>query len=346
MTHSGRPYSHEDHEPAVKKRYASVRGQNRMLDVASDTDWDLMRTPPKPKLVCPVGRCPQTMHTVLRNGTRFLRNDPSEDGDGCTHLVPPSGGGGPMTEEHLWLQKTLLNLCLELGYDARLETDYADVRVGSTPPFALEVQLRGTGFEERARQRAERGMRTLWLLPDTARKEVDDPLFSHPAVRVKYMSSSASGLPPWDPQNHDRADLKFGATIWKRSADPTRFIPAGNYQPKEFLREVLANGRLWYHRDELHERSDPRTVWAGWALEEDVSAVRVAREQRDRAQAVVDTAHGYALREKDERRRRADLSKLIDEAHDAARHRNEERYRNAEMRAARAAALVDSRRPA
>lgn len=340
---------HAIHAPIVKKRYARIRGQQRILDVREHREWELMRSAPKPPLVCPVDGCRQAMHTVLNtNGTRFLRNGGTTEEAGCTHLVPPTGGGGPMTEEHLWLQMTMFNLCLEMGYDARLETDYADIRVESNPPFALEVQLRGTDIDKRAAQRAERKMRTLWLFPETARSDVDDPLFTRPAVRVKYMREGDPTLPPWDPQSRGSTTLKFGATIWKRGDDPTRFARAGSRSPKEFLREVFENRRHWYRRDTLHESSDPRTLWAGWALEGDLDDVRAARDSRDRAaaaeRAIVETAHSEALHEHEERHRRTRLQELLRTAHADARRRLDERYWHAEQKAKIDAAHRDALR--
>ena len=264
-----------------------------------------------------------------------------------------------MTEEHLWLQMRLFNLCLEMGYRARLETDYADVRVESDPPIALEVQLHGTDIDKRAAQRAKRGMRTLWLFPDSARKGVDDPLFARPAVRVNYSREGDPTLPPWDPNCRGRTTLMFGATIWKRGGDATQFVPAGNRHPEEFLREVFDKERGWYERSTLHEASDPRTLWAGWALEGDLENVRAARNSRDRAaaavraeeerrraaeQAILDAAHAEALREHDERHRRAQLMNLLQSAHADARRRNDERYLRAEQKATIHAAHADALR--
>lgn len=348
--------AHGVHEPVGKKRYAKIRGQNgRVLDVLQDSDWCLMRTLPKPPLVCPIYGCSQRMDTVERKqGTRFLRNN-RNSGDGCTHLEQPVGGGGPMTEEHLWLQLTIYNLCLEMGYKARLETDYADIRVESNPPVALEVQLRRTDIEKREAQRAKRQMRTLWLFPDTAEKSVDNLLFNHPAVRVKYVREGDPILPPWDPRVAGRTRLLFGATNWKRGDDPTTFIPAGNLRPEHFLREVFEGDRSWYRRSTLHEPSDTRRLWSGWALEDDLKKVLEDRANRDRTAAEARAAEAQrrakeqeviaaAHRDYEDRRRRTQLTTRIRNDHAEARRRNDERYRRSEQKALLDAAHRDALR--
>ncbi|MGP5055980.1 hypothetical protein ACTXJ3_12950 [Brachybacterium paraconglomeratum] len=321
-------HSHPDHESTVKKRFARIRGQRRVLDVADDNHWAVMRGEPKPKLVCPIDGCTQELVTVFLSDheTRYLRYNNPNDSKGCPHLEVPPSGGGPMTEEHLWLQITFYNYCIELGFEAYLETDFADIRVESDPPFALEVQRHDTDFDKRSAQRAEKGMKTLWLLPDSARRAVNDPLFNRPAVRVKYIREGDTSRPPWDPQCRGRTTITVGATIWERDFDPSRLTPAGNQNPKEFLREVLDGERGWYTRSALHGARTEQRTWAGWALTRDFVAVRSERTRRELLASA-------SLMEEENRRRQIDLRDCIRRDYVQARRLNEDRFQAAELRA-------------
>ncbi|AXK44197.1 hypothetical protein [Brachybacterium saurashtrense] len=292
------------------KRYARLRESGRIVDVRHGDDWALIYTRPRPPLVCPVDGCSQGLSPVeLTNttGTRFLRvKDGSQD---CGHLAGRGDGGGPMTDEHLWLQMMLLKICEDLGIDATMETDYTDIRVDSSPPYALEVQKHNTDFAARIDQRKQRGMETLWLFPESAKLSTDDPVFRFPALRVRYQDEDGNELKsPWTSSCPSPSVVKFGATIWVRGRGGFELVPAGNYSARRFLKELFEGRRVWQPKKKLLGLSDGGRVWSGWVLKEDLEAVETRRKARAIEQAAA------AERQRQEREQKAQL----EAAHTAA----------------------------
>lgn len=194
-----------------------------------------------------------------------------------------------MTDEHLWLQGQLREICRELGYIAELEVGYnqarVDLRVDSTPPYAFEVQRVSTSFAERRAARAKNGMRTLWVLPESDRlKDTGkgtangDPLFSEPCVRLSYRDSpepsarvvSTERLRSrvWRGDNRTEVYLRAGVTVGRLSADRLAFT--STWLPlKEFIRQVVSGDRQWYAQKLIQGKKGG--AWAGWLLTADVA---------------------------------------------------------------------------
>lgn len=313
--HAGAPHQpgrSRNGRQRTKKQFVRIRGERRIRWIRDPDDWAAVHRPGENiQLVCPDGGCGQSMKATERTKPRTTRYL-SDTGDvSCTHFLP-TGGGGPMTEEHLWVQGALRKACEELGYEARLESDYADVRVDSSPPFALEVQRASTNFRERRVQRAERGMETIWFLPETAKKSRKDPLFTQPCVRLVYFDRPGPGAKKltaadllgavWTGGGADRVDLRVAVTLWTPSQDHLEFVKARTLPIKEFLEQVLEGERRWHPARALHGKSAPRGTWAGWVLEDDLAAVQDARKEHRRQVAARRRAQ---QREAEEKRREA-----------------------------------------
>lgn len=287
-----------DRRGRTKKQFVRIRGERRVRWIHDPDDWSSVHRPrEKVQLVCPDEGCSESMKATERTNPRTTRYL-SDTGDApCTHYLPV-GGGGPMTEEHLWVQGALRKICEDLGFEAHLEVDYADVRVESTPPFALEVQRVSTNFRERRKQRADRGMETVWFLPETAQKSRKDPLFTQPCVRLVYFDRPGPGATKltaadlleavWTGGGTDSVDLRAAVTLWTPSQDHLRFEKDRALPIKQFLQQILEGERRWYPATSLHGTPAPKGTWAGWVLEEDLAAVQKSRleDRRRRAEAL------------------------------------------------------------
>ncbi len=222
-----------------------------------------------------------------------------------------------MTDEHLWLQGQLREMCRRLGYTAELEVGYSgarvDLRVDSTPPYALEVQRVSTSFAERRAARAKNGMRTLWVLPESDRlkdtgkgKAHGDPLFSEPCVRLSYrdgpgpnarvMTFDRLRSRTWQGDNRSDVHLRGGVTIGRLSSDQLSFT--SSWLPLEqFIGQVLSGDRQWYERKVIQGKNGG--AWAGWLLTADVAKYKAAvaakqAERRQRREAAIAAAEAAA----------------------------------------------------
>ncbi|GAA3288220.1 hypothetical protein [Nesterenkonia halobia] len=245
-----------------------------------------------------------------------------------------------MTDEHLWLQGRLRDMCEELGYPARLEKDFADVRVDSPTPYALEVQRVSTDFSTRTAQRAERGMRTIWFLPETEKQRntsqtrQGDPVFTAPAVRLRYYSSRGNHTTMlstqylqnnvWNGSGGRDVDLRVAVTVWEMTEDRQGFRRIDNNRAidmdlKDFLQEVLSGERRWFSKQLLHGRT-ARGKWAGWAKVRDVEEVhetrarRARNAERSRDQAAKQTREEEVRRRASEEERQHELTQDPEEA--------------------------------
>lgn len=197
-----------------------------------------------------------------------------------------------MTNEHMWLQGVVRDLCEQLGYSARLEVNLADVKVESPVPYAVEVQRVSTNLAKRTAQRRANGMKSLWLLPETEKQRDigrngmrhDDPLFKHPAVRLRYYWSGRNhktmvptqylNREVWNAGATDKVDLYVAVTLWTLADDRSRFDRSSSMPLRGFLNEVLSGRLEWFTKEQLHGTSnDKRSKWAGWANPEDVQQV-------------------------------------------------------------------------
>lgn len=273
--------AHRDHQPK-SKQHAHRRDVHRRfpLWVYDDDDWQKMRDLPVGDLICPKPGCRAELVPVERQtGTRFLRNRPGTSD--CGHAFARGQGGGPPSPEHRWFQQRLVMLCDDVGYEAMQEHAYADVWVKSTPPLAIEVQRRATNFAVRSAARQAMGANVLWLLPESASsKKAGQDLFRHPAARIRVLrrDSRTEEAKPWEPGHSGRVLLWVGATVMRPSRDGLTLVSAGNYDAREFLREVLGGERRWYGPNEPGFK-----FGAGWARTADVEQMRARRTAHQRS---------------------------------------------------------------
>lgn len=285
----------------TKKQYVRVEGERRVRWIHDEDDWQHVHRTGR-RLVCPDSECTQRLKASQNShGTRYLSN--LGDTSGCTHFVP-EGGGGLMTDEHLWLQGMLRAMCLRLGFDAELEVDVAGARVdlrveGKDEVFAFEVQRVSTDFTSRRAARERSGMRTLWFLPESDRQKNtgaekgSDPLFSEPCVRLGYRDGPGPGSNVmtvedlrqrvWTYPAKARVHLGVGVTIGRLAPDRLSFDP-GWLPLEKFVSEVLEGSRRWYPQRVI--RGKKGGTWAGWLSTEDVrqyrNSVAAAKEERRR----------------------------------------------------------------
>lgn len=255
------------------------------------------------RLVCPDQGCTQSLRACQNgHGTRYLSN--LDDGSGCNHFIP-AGGGGLMTDEHLWLQGVLRAMCRRLGFDAELEAGVDGARVdlrvaGKMDVFAFEVQRVSTDFSARRTVREQNGMRTLWFLPESDRqkntatgKRRADPLFSEPCVRLGYrdapgpranaMTMGELREKVWIHPAKASVHLTAGVTVGRLAKNGLSF-DSGWLPLEKFLQEVLEGDRRWYPQRAIHGKNGG--TWAGWLLDEEVRRYRkhvaAAKEERRR----------------------------------------------------------------
>lgn len=303
MGTSPQNHSAADHgDEATRKQLFRIAGERRIRSIHDDTDWALVHL--KGRLLrCPVRGCPQGLDAKLSSlGRRFLAN---KRGTRCGHAAP-QGGGGEMTEEHLWLQATTRQLCRSLGYDAELEVsgdgNRVDVLVDSGELFAIEVQRGDTDFAGRRRRREDEGRRTIWVIPGDARPKTTsagqrgaNPLFSEPSFRLGYADRPGRGA-EWMPEEELRASVwnGGGGEVWLKA-----WVTVGSFERKsatfvsrsldleDFLHQVLSGSRRWDPRP-LIEGGGGRP-WRGWLLDADVdqfdAALRCAHDAERRASA-------------------------------------------------------------
>lgn len=299
--------AHSDHQPK-SKQHAQRRDVHRRypLWVYNPDDWRTMKNLPVGDLICPKPGCRAELVPVERKtGTRFLRNRPGTLD--CGHAFARGQGGGPPSPEHRWLQQRLAMLCADLGYDAIQEhyASRADVWVESAPPLAIEVQRVNTNFSDRSVARRTHGANVLWLLPESASSpKAGEELFHQPAARIRVMKrgNRSEEAKPWEPGHTGQVLLWVGATVMHPSEDGLALVSAGNYDAKDFLREVLSGARRWYGPNEPEFR-----FGSGWAIPADVESVR---EQRAAVQRTREAVARQA--------REAAESKAIERAREAA----------------------------
>jgi len=292
-------HSVADHgEEATKKQLFRVEGETMVRSIHNDSDWHHVHRQGF-DLRCPVGGCPQRLIAKLSTrGRRFIAH---KSGSRCGHAAPQAEGG-EMTEEHLWLQNEIRELCVSLGYEAELEVggdgNRVDVLVDSGDLFAIEVQRGSTDFTERRRRREAEGRRTIWIIPGTASpsttsatKRGSNPLFTEPCIRLGY-ADRRKGRAQWIPEEQLRASvwnggggevyLKAWATVGALDGDRCVFV-SHILDLHAFLHQVLSGRRRW----------DPRPLivgaghgsWAGWLLDaavDEFDAIQWSERERVR----------------------------------------------------------------
>lgn len=289
--------THEDHWQCTKQ-HASRRDVHRRypLWVYDDDDWSLMhgdKKLPVGDLICPARGCRAELIAVERkNGTRFLRN--RKGTSDCGHAFGRAQSGGPPSAEHRWLQQRLAMLCDTLGYGAVQEhyESRADVWVESTPPLAIEIQRWPTAFAGRTEARRSLGAEVLWLLPETASSQkAGQEMFRRSAARIRVMKRDdrSQEARPWEPEHSGEVRLWVGATVMKPSPDGLTLVSAGNYDARDFLREVIKGERRWYGPNESGFK-----FGSGWARPDEVEQMQRARRNDlvTRARAITPAVQG------------------------------------------------------
>lgn len=272
-----------DHQGKAKKEHAHLRSVRlpRPLWVYDPEDWEIIRASGG-QLICPVEECRFPLDSVQNgNGTRFLRNKGKPED--CVHAFGYGRGGGPMSQEHRWIQNRILGICRSLGYTAVPEhaASRADVWVEAATPLAIEVQRWPTTFVRRTEARRAAGADVLWLLTESATgTKVPPALFEGPAARIRVLAAgSRKPARPWEPGFSGQALLYVGATVLKLKPERMELESAQSYDAKEFLREVLSGARKWFP-------TETGFPYSGWALASDVEVLREARSSAARARLV------------------------------------------------------------
>lgn len=244
--------AHLGHDQRGSKQHAQLRGDRPRLRpywVYDEEDWKFMRSLPTGSLICPEPGCDSQFQVPQENarGTRFLKNRPEQT---CSHTpARPDLGGGPVSNQHRWLQARLARIVESLGMAAITEhaATNADVFVHG-PDLAIEVQRWTTAFEKRTAARLRKGAGVLWLLTEDAKgRSADSALFRLPAVRVRVhdWDDVRQRLRPWqDRSDGRRARLSFYATVAKLRADDS--LETGLYDARAFLAEVVEGRRKWW----------------------------------------------------------------------------------------------------
>lgn len=281
------------------------------------------------RLVCPDQRCTQRLRAHQNKyGTRYLSN--CGDTSGCSHFVP-SGGGGLMTDEHLWLQGCLRAMCLRLGFDAELEVGVTGARVdlraeGKKAVFAFEVQRVSTDFTARREAREREGMRTVWFLPESDRlknkstgQKKSDPLFSEPCVRLGYregpgpdanvMTVGDLRQEVWTHPPKSQVHLRACVTIGRLAQDRQSFH-SGWQSLDRFVQEVLEGSRQWYPDRIIRGKNGG--AWAGWLLLEEYE------QYQDAVAAAEDERRRRAEAERREKSREVERARILREQEKAA----------------------------
>lgn len=144
----------ECHEPGSKRH--AVRGDD--LDsplywAGNNEDWHEVRRRPRIPLEC-MERCGVELVSVEDLSHQYIpRSFPTKAPvPHCDHWKLRGGGKEP---QHNWLKNTITAIAPGLGYRAVVEhwPPRADVYVGSSAPFCIEIQLGPTPFDARTRVR-------------------------------------------------------------------------------------------------------------------------------------------------------------------------------------------------
>ena len=263
--------------------------------VFNDADWELMhgkdRLPTGTLICCEPGCRAELVAVQLKNGTRFLRNRPSQN---CGHTSVVGCGGGPHTPEHRWIQRRLRNLLSSLNVEVTLEHKYADLWVHTDPPIAVEVQRVPTNIGKRSKSRKKHGASTIWLLTESAvDPKLNRDLFRYPAARIRVIDEDRrTAVKPWStPESSKRARLKVGATVLRLDENGMAFESEGNYDAKKFFQEVFDGRRRWVGRD-----CEETNHFSGWVRTQDLNYVRTIGKQSVRQSAKFSGRSRYSRR--------------------------------------------------
>ncbi|RIR61006.1 Uncharacterised protein [Mycobacteroides abscessus subsp. massiliense] len=314
----------------AKRLYDTTPG--RLYFAESDDDYEEMRKFPGGTFGCP--ECGLPFRKPSRPpGKRY--HFAFKPNTSCDHLpARPShgGGGGPMSEEHKWLQNRLLVVCRHAGHEAIPEhraTD-SDIYVPSAD-YAIEVQRWPTDWKKRTKARMDKGAKVLWMIPDSMGNEKNrsDALFSLPCVRVRVHARGDENHPlqPWNNKadNHN-AVLSVFATVARYDSTNEKLVSARYFDAIKFFRQILDGRRAWYPKNIL----EPLGLdYAAWVLDSDFNAAKLAAQKHHEAEQErrrAELAAAQARREAEEEICRAEhqrLERLLREAEERRRSPDE-----------------------
>lgn len=197
-------------------------GPPRSVSVYVDEDWEVIYRSPQVHVKCLVPSCPTllTAKQMSVSGRRFF----AVRSGGCSHNqvdlpvgprdtektpVPPAGGGGLESDEHVWFKGRFFAIARALGLEAVIEHQptHADVFLTDSR-IVLEYQRWNSDFVGRARARAIAGGTTIWLFPNpptgTQRTQKNrafsDQVFNHGGLFVSVLNKNSrkEQLRPWE----------------------------------------------------------------------------------------------------------------------------------------------------
>lgn len=267
---------HRGHRaPGPKTRAIDAhRSPDRIYDLNVEADWAEVHDLGNGRLACPWCDIHFTKPIENSNGTRFL----SDLGERRGPTEPSSGGGGPMSRQHLWLQKRIESICRDLRYDATLERGQENAIVDVSIDdgrFSIEVQRWITNVDARTEQRLATSSGVLWLITHDAPGDPRDlGLITSPSVRIEVVHKDdwSKRLAPWDHRHEARdARLVVYMNVVKR-VEHGRPV-TGRYSGYGFLEEVLSGTRNWH---EAHSRFNARDRGL-WILDSDLTSLDPGR---------------------------------------------------------------------
>ncbi|QYF73758.1 hypothetical protein [Cryobacterium sp. PAMC25264] len=256
----------------------------------TDDDFYAIYRKPTCVVVCPLDGC-GTRLIAKRNDheTRWLATHPGSVS--CSHndvpLIRPTGGGGPESDEHLWMKSRIALVCRKFGYDAVIEHQptHADVFLPDSK-IAIEYQRWDTKFDKRNLDRSHAGAdTTLWFFPEPPRglttqddKALDTlikarirqhgGIYLTPRGRGSRVDSRLVNQKPWDhPKDTEmrrttRLFVSGSLVTYSNDRDTKGLKYAGSVGLQRFIREVVSGERtLQYANVRLGDGTVRRKVW-------------------------------------------------------------------------------------
>jgi hypothetical protein len=278
---------HDDRRDRMK-RHAIIRGDRfGVLSALDDNDWRVMRAN-RSELMCPYDGC-ATKLVANQNklGTRWMR----VAANGPTTCVPEHafGGGGPESDEHLWLKRRVDYL---LRKKCNLRTKIEDYQTRSdilvtNPRWSIEIQRVKTDLEKRTKAREDSGCQVLWIFaPSAPDSIVKRHIFSAPSVRARVTQAGNRRATPWKEDYLDvgrgsvTSYVDFCDTVLVRHRGNGR-LGRGTLGADKFLQQVMRGERKWYQHVAV-------LGTAGWVLDSDLAEAQRLPEVMASPKAPVD----------------------------------------------------------
>lgn len=284
-------------------------GKPILLSMYDDEDFTAIHRKPSCVVVCPLDGCGSRL-TAYENGhgTRWLAARPGSFS--CEHnnvpLTRPAGGGGPESDEHLWMKGRIARVCRMLGYEAVIEHEptQADVFLPDSK-IAIEYQRWDTKFDKRNLERSHAGAdTTLWFFPEPPQHATKTALAK--LVRTRIYQHGGIYITPAHGNRRQAKNRLIVQKPWELPGDidvkrTTRLFVSGSivtYDSKNkclkytgsyglhlFLAEVV-RGERTLQDAEVHRRTGGVVKRPVWVLASDrhkiASVMKEAAEDRAR----------------------------------------------------------------